>query len=297
MVRPSQRHFAPENLDPRLRAGLVGHWIGGGSGLTWFDRSGYGHHGVVSGALWTLGPQGRGAAMYFDGVDDYVQVAASNSGPLAKVGTGDFTIEMWAETSAASGYHFFLANWNSTGLLLGMVGGDKFGGYFGDGVERASTYTIPRDGSWHHYAVTRVGSDVSFFVDGVACGVVSPGANSMAAANPTYIGTRHGIFQSWGGRIAPPSIRTRALSQSEVSLLAQPSFLPVVPRRWTSAPGPNTITTDATAASATWVAPAATARLRLTAQATAAVSTWFAPSATEPLGSRSCCPAPLCCAS
>jgi len=44
--------------------------------------------------------------------------------------------------------------------------------------------------------------------------------------------------------------------------------------------GAPSITTEATAAYSTWVAPAATARLRLTTQATASSSTWTAPSAT-----------------
>jgi hypothetical protein len=42
----------------------------------------------------------------------------------------------------------------------------------------------------------------------------------------------------------------------------------------------STLTTQATAAYSTWVAPAATARLRFTTQATPASSTWTAPAAT-----------------
>lgn len=103
---------------------------------------------------------------------------------------------------------------------------------------------------------------------------------TLGSGGTGYLGAQMGT-NARDGILDDVRIYNRALSAAEIALLAQPSFLPVVPRRWFLGPVPSSvITTDATAASATWVAPAATARLRLTTQAIAAVSTWFAPAAT-----------------
>ena len=81
---PSSRVFDSCQSDSRVKAGLVGHWVGGGSGNTWFDKSGYGNHGALTnGSLWTLGRDGKNDAVFFDGVNDYVSLGSPSSLNLA----------------------------------------------------------------------------------------------------------------------------------------------------------------------------------------------------------------------
>ena len=282
MRSPSQRHFAPENLDPRLRAGLVGHWIGGGSGLTWLDRSGYGRHAVLSGGpLWTLGEGGKRSAIQFDGVDDIATVSGD-----ASLSPAQMTISVWARNLTAPVLFDGLivkattGSWNDGwGLWYAGPTGLRF---------YLNSYNTPAQASatidplvWNHIVGTWDGSAVRLFVNGVEGTPGTFGGAPTGTTAPLGIGGWSSSAYNIHGILDDVRIYNRALSVAEIGLLAQPSFLPVVPRRWFVGYVPDTtITTDATAASATWVAPAATARLRLTTQAIAAVSTWFAPSAT-----------------
>jgi len=66
--------------------GLVAEWhFDEGSGSVLVDSSGNGHDGVIYGATWVEGKYGN--ALYFDGVDDYVDIG--------DMSTAKFTIEVW----------------------------------------------------------------------------------------------------------------------------------------------------------------------------------------------------------
>jgi len=278
MCRPSHRHFAPENLDPRLRAGLVGHWIGGGSGLTWQDRSGYGNHGALTnGPLWTLGKGGHRAALSFDGTDDGVNVGSS----AALTPTAGLTISVLARINPTNAqYGALVSRWNVSGnpyFLATVAGTPSSIEFYTDTPSPDFTITGAPTSEWALITATNDGTTSRGYVNGV---LKASGAGTLVTGGGvTSIGRdiNRAAFQFFG-LIDEVRIYNRALSAAEIALLAQPSFLPVVPRRW-FIPSP-TITTDAMAAYASWVAPAATARLRLTTQATAASSTWTAPSAT-----------------
>ena len=159
-------------------------------------------------------------ALSFNGVNNYVQVAAANAGPFTTVGTGNFTISAWATNSATSGYRWIISNWSTTGTFFGKNSNGYFGGYFGNGTEANSNYLVLSNSSWHHYAATRLGSTVSFYVDGVAHGTSSLGTGSMNAPAPTRIGARgDSVAQLWTGAIDDVRVYNRALNSSEVNQL------------------------------------------------------------------------------
>ncbi len=59
-----------------LNTGLIGYWsFDEGRGNMAYDSSGNNHHGTIYGAIWRAGRAGSG--LYFDGVDDYVEVPDS----------------------------------------------------------------------------------------------------------------------------------------------------------------------------------------------------------------------------
>lgn len=287
MIRPSQRHFAPENLDPRLRAGLVGHWIGGVSGLTWQDRSGYGNHGTLTnGPIRTLGEGGKREALSFDGSDDYVDAGTALSPLLA----GENTAAAWIRMTG-------------TALSQVVACSNGSGGYLNLEVNRTAgrISTLRRDygvgysgtrpmnlNEWYHVAARISGGPgawtYALFINGQIDFTTSAAANATAATYSTSIGRLSPTLHHFPGIIDDVRIYSRALSDAEIAILAQPSFLPVVPRRWFI--GPNSITTQATAAVSTWTAPPATARTRYTVPASAALSTWVAPSASAQLNRR-----------
>jgi len=182
-------------------------------GTTWRDISGSNNNGtLVNGPAFT---PANGGSIAFDGVDDYVQIASPGTGPLTTIGTGDFTINVFAARTGGSGYGWMLSNWSGTGLHFG-VANNTLGGYFGDNSEIQTSYTIQSDGVFHLYSVTRTSGFMRFYVDGVQVGTASNKNNSMGGTN-TRIGTRGGGGgESFQGRIFAAQIYNRALSETEI---------------------------------------------------------------------------------
>ena len=202
-----------------LDAGNTKSYVSGST--TWFDKSGYGYNStLVNGPTFSTGSLG---SIMFDGVDDYVLIAGPNSGPLSMIGTGNFTINVWASNTGGANYRWFLSNWLITGVHMGMnSASSQFGGYFGDNEELRSDYSIPSDGSWHFYTATRTSGTIKYFVDGIERTIVvgnpTNKTNSLSSGTNTRIGTRgDAISQQWLGNVGIEQIYNKALTQAEIT--------------------------------------------------------------------------------
>ena len=140
-------------------------------------------------------------SLKFDGTDEYVKVADASSGPLYDIGTGDFTISIWSANDFAGGFQQMLFNWSSTGIQFFRWSDGGFAAYIGDSTEHRSTFTIPGDGSWHHYCITRSSGLCDMYVDGVSVITQFTETGSLATAVPTLIGTRDSLAADWIGNI------------------------------------------------------------------------------------------------
>jgi len=202
-----------------LDAGNTKSYVSGST--TWFDKSGYGYNGTL-----TNGPTFSSAnlgSIVFDGVDDYVNIAGPNSGPLSMIGTGNFTINVWASNTGDANYRWFLSNWFNTGMHMGMNSTlSQFGGYFGDNDELRTDYSIPSDGSWHCYTATRTSGTIKYFVDGIerpiTTGTFTNKNGTLSSTTNTRIGTRgDAISQQWLGNVGIEQIYNKSLTQAEVT--------------------------------------------------------------------------------
>jgi len=138
-----------------------------------------------------------GGSGYFDGSGDYLDFA---SGTAFNIGTGNFTIEFWAnkttngsadydgafQVNSGGSYAWFVELSSTRGLLLGVNGVGSF----------ACTTAVINDSAWHHWAICRSGSTWYMWRDGVA---LTPTTNSISngsiSANGTaYIGSAGGSF-------------------------------------------------------------------------------------------------------
>ncbi len=195
-------------------SGLVSWWPGDGAGN---DLHG-GNHGVLmNGVTFAAGMVGR--AFHFDGLDDVVTV-----GSPTNLQFQSFTIDAWIRrasttqvtrngsygeffTYGANGYAFAL---NSDGrLVIGKV----------NVSEVASSLLGVTDTNLHHVAVTKSGSTVVFYVDGVAETVAAydPG---FSFTTPAAIGAQVGpLAGNFYGDIDELEIFNRALSASEIQAI------------------------------------------------------------------------------
>ena len=111
----SMAFVAPIKATPD--SGIVGLWhFDEGTGSTAYDSSGCGNDGTLSGGKF-------GNALYFDGVDDYVNIPDNPTLDL----TGDITLEAWIlikSFSTSEGFHMYIIGKDSAGQRSYGIGVD-----------------------------------------------------------------------------------------------------------------------------------------------------------------------------
>jgi hypothetical protein len=217
-----------------VNVGLVASYsFNEGSGTTLNDRTGTGHTGTISGALWTTATQGKfGSALTFDGVNDWVTVSDANDLDF----TNGMTLEAWVfPTALGSG------SWRNV-IIKERPGGEVYNLYAnsdanapvvwvvrsatpGQPLDAAGAATLPLN-AWTHLAVTYDGTTLRLWVNGTQVG-------SRAVAGPLLTSTgllRLGGNSVWGeyfqGRIDEVRIYNRALGGSELQLDMGAPILP-----------------------------------------------------------------------
>jgi hypothetical protein len=186
------------------------------SGTTWFDRSGNGNNGtLVNGVGYNGSNYG---SLSFDGVDDYVNVLSNIN---FSYGTGDYTLEIWFNSSISITSNKILLDQRNTTPLTGQpviyissLAKPIF--YIeGSGNLIVGTTTITSN-TWYHISVSKNSGVYTFYIN-----AISEGTASNSVSVPTS-GVRIGIdyIGSGGvnGRISAARIyKGKALSASEIS--------------------------------------------------------------------------------
>lgn len=131
---------------------------------------------------------------YFDGTGDYLIMPDVLTGQF---GTGDFTIEYWdyhgsqgtnygnqvgtLSSGTAAGTWRFGTYSNNGGVYLGYHNGSTF-------VDVPFGTTAYNDSTWRHFALTRSGTTVRAFVDGVQVGSDATITQNFNSANRVIVG-------------------------------------------------------------------------------------------------------------
>jgi hypothetical protein len=116
------------------------------------------------------------------------------SNPALNLGTGDFTVEAFVKHQAGtSGFGGIIsANSGSSRVYLFVQGPQQMLGFGGDTMPDFSTAvnTLTAN-AWHHVAVTRQGTTLRLFIDGVLGNTVTCAPTALAnfSAGGTLIGT------------------------------------------------------------------------------------------------------------
>jgi len=203
-----------------LREGLVGAWCPSisGSGNLLPDLSGYGNNGTLTNMAandWVSAQYGR--ALDFDGSNDFVTIADANHLDV----TGPVTLSMWVR--GTSNANKVLAEKGVNGsLVMQPNGANQF--YLLDGNASPVSVTgignLIFDGSWRHLCGLFDGTNRSLYVSGTA--YVSTAMNTPTANAGAFVfGGRTGGVAAWTGQIDDVRIYNRALTPSEIRLLAQ----------------------------------------------------------------------------
>ena len=148
-----------------------------------------------------------GSAMEFDGTGDYFSGTYNAD---FNFGTGDFTVEMWAQPKTVNSIDGLFAVNGGSGANRKIIvhldnGTPKV--HFGHLPGSSNAYvnsgiSITAD-QWHHLAFERNGSSATWYVNGVATGITTALSQDVTFTNqPLYIGYGgEGSFNSFDGFI------------------------------------------------------------------------------------------------
>jgi hypothetical protein len=201
-----------------VASNLVGAWgFDEPSGATATDVSGQGNGGTISGA--TRSSAGKfGGALSFDGVNDWVTVADSNSLDA----TTGVTMEAWVRPTA-------LGSLWRTVMLKEQPGSLIYALYAGDGTGRpaADVFTtadrglsgsgvLPVD-AWTHLAATYDRTNMRIYVNGVQVGSRAVTGNIKTSTGVLRIGGNGTWGDEWfAGLIDEVRLYNKALTAAEI---------------------------------------------------------------------------------
>ena len=202
-----------------LKEGLVGAWIPSvsGSGFLLPDVSGRNNHGTLTNMAsddWVSSQYGR--ALDFDGTNDTVNIAF-NRQPFQQA-----TISLFAFTRNTSTTTLWFQN-NFCGLFLSRFSAGKFLAFFdgttlNNSAADESTTTILSN-RWYHFAATNNGAVTRYYINGIAENSYSD-TILQNASTLIWIGSNANTVQFVNGQMDDIRIYNRALSESEIRLLA-----------------------------------------------------------------------------
>jgi fibronectin type 3 domain-containing protein len=192
-----------------------------GSGTAVADLSGKGNGGTISGATWTGAGGGKfGAALSFDGVNDWVTVADSNTLDL----TSGMAVEAWVNPTALGNAWRTVLMKERTGNMVYDLYANGSGAskvpdteVFVSGVARETKGTTALGlSTWTHLAATYDGASLRLFVNGTQVGTQAASGSISASTGALRMGGNN-IWGEWyQGLIDEVRIYNRALSATEI---------------------------------------------------------------------------------
>jgi len=200
---------------PAGAPGLVGAYgfdETGGSSAT--DSSGSGNTGAISGAVSSAAGK-FGRALSFDGVNDVVSVADSNTLDL----TTGMTLEAWVNPSTSlTGWKDVIYKGDDNYYLMGCssslapAAGGKYGGVYGEVFGTAALAA----NTWTHLAATYDGATLKLYVNGVLVASTPQTGALSPSTNPLSIGGDPIYGQYFTGLIDEVRVYNTALTQAQV---------------------------------------------------------------------------------
>lgn len=177
------------------------HFDGSNGSTTFTDDLGKTWTANGNAQLTTTSPKFGTAAGTFDGTGDYISTPDDASFDLS----GDFTLEFWVLTTDDTVFQELFGSSLGTTDYLDLYYDRGGGGQYIFDMEGTSVFSGAWNlvnSTWHHVAIVKNGSNVTFYFDGVAS-ATSPHTNSSSQVldGSVWIGKTNDALGQWLGKI------------------------------------------------------------------------------------------------
>lgn len=216
--------------------GLVGHWAFDDNGN---DTSGNGYDlNLVGNPSFGAGRFGQALSLTGDGSKYAVRPVDD---PAFNFGSGDFTVQIWANFYSHSTEQVLIEKFTSTdgpGWTFATGPGTTTLHLWGQPAGALYQSHIFPAGEWHQYVARRSGNIASMYIDGVEVNSGTFVGAIPDSLNPLLIGRRNeadGRVFGANGLLDDVAIWNRALSVTEIQSLttqAIPSAVPIPATAW-----------------------------------------------------------------
>jgi hypothetical protein len=192
------------------------------TGSTTKDISGNNLTGTINGASWTQGKEG--AALRFDGTDDYVTLADNTSLNLTTI-----TLEAWVKFNTVNGTNkTIVAKWQpgvKQQYVLQLDSDNKLAFWTGNGTtggSRLASATTPVANTWYHVVATATGTTKNIYINGrldatTAAGFALAGSSDIdfsLGSKKNNVGT---YFEFLDGSIDKVKVYNYIRSQAQIA--------------------------------------------------------------------------------
>jgi len=202
-----------------LKKEIIADWhFNENSGDSAYDSSGQNNDGAINGAVWAGGKYN--SALSFDGVDDYVEIADSESFQTI---SNEITIETWVKVNSNKNYNSIVVkdiDGKEDFELLCNSGGDcysTFDGAFSRFYKLVDVNLQP--GEWTYLAITyKNGGDWIFYKNGTEINTTSGTQSLKITSEATLkIGDENGTAgRQFDGLIDEVKVYNYALTEEEI---------------------------------------------------------------------------------
>jgi hypothetical protein len=215
------------------RAALVAYWdMNAATGGTVADASGNGHNATLSGsATWATGRFGNGVSLPA-GFSNFIKTDSA----FPALGTGDFTVSLWFKgASPGGGWRNLFMDGEYANNALYMTTCDmtwhdlpeqslrvSMGAFFTD---VASGPTIFNNTSWYNVALTRSGTTVTAYVNGVQEGTSTTSAANIASHIVSMGGTSD-LGNGLIGMMDDVAVWNQSLTLGQIAAIANGTLSP-----------------------------------------------------------------------
>ncbi len=226
----------PLTASADINTGLVGYWTMDGRDTNWAtnkinDRSGNGNTGNITSMSTTTSPTlGKvGQALYFDGVDDYVNVTETSGLPIHNYTAN--SVSLWVKGPAnQDDKRVFTEGSSSNGTPVFDIGTNLASGKVdmfirndvGDArLNHVLSTGVAFDGTWHHIVWVDNNGTAALYIDGALDSQNFNYTKEILTLNRTSIGNvlRAAPAFYFNGSIDEVRTYTRALSAQDVKQL------------------------------------------------------------------------------